>query len=402
MLNYSNLMTNSRLAGVIFMVSIMLTACAGPKKLVETGDYDRAIDLLVHQLSGKKKKKAEYVQALEIAFEKATERDMRAADRLKAENRAEYWDDILGTYQRIRRRQELIEPLLPLVDKDGVKAEFRFVRVEGLEKEARENAANYLYDRGVALLDQAKQGDKYAARKAYDELAEISRYYNDYRNRNELMRKAKELGTTHVVLSVENSAPVYMPEAFERELISMGVRDLNDQWTVFYARKPEDVEVDYRVIMRITHIENTPSLVKEREYEDVKEIEDGFEYVLDERGNVMKDTSGNDIKVPRRILVRANVLESYQYKAAKVTGRLEFYDHRRRELIDSQSITAEAQFENYASTFRGDRRALSDESCRRIGNRPMPFPSDEALMLTAAERLKPVMKERISRSRVII
>jgi hypothetical protein len=136
------------------------------------------------------------------------------------------------------------------------------------------------------------------------------------------MSQARVLGTTHVLLTVENSAPVVLPQSFERELTSMGVRDLNDEWTAFYSKAPENIDIDYRVIMRITQIDNTPALVREREYEDVKEIQDGFEYVLDQNGNVMRDTAGNDIKVPRKVLVRANVLESYQHKAAKVAGRL--------------------------------------------------------------------------------
>ena len=44
--------------------------------------------------------------------------------------------------------------------------------------------------------------------------------------------------------------------------------------------------------MRLTNIEVSPEQIKEREYEDTKEIEDGFEYVLDGNGNVAKDSSG--------------------------------------------------------------------------------------------------------------
>ena len=66
------------------------------------------------------------------------------------------------------------------------------------------------------------------------------------------------------------------------------------------------------------------------------------------------------------------------------------------------SANADAVFENYASTFRGDRRALSEDACRYLGNRPQPFPTDEALLLTAMEQLKPVIKSRIAETRKLI
>ena len=153
--------------------------------------------------------------------------------------------------------------------------------------------------------------------------------------------------------------------------------------------------------MNITNIEVTPSLVKEREYREEKEIKDGFEYILDENGNVMKDSLGNDIKVDRYVEIQAWVLETFQQKMANVSGQLEFYDTRTNELIDRKTLVADAIFENYASTFEGDRRALSRESKRRIGNRPLPFPTNEALLYDAAQSLKPIIKEKLSRTRLL-
>ncbi|MEO0732291.1 MAG: hypothetical protein AAFZ52_05625, partial [Bacteroidota bacterium] len=122
------------------------------------------------------------------------------------------------------------------------------------------------------------------------------------------------------------------------------------------------------------------------------------EYVLDANGNVAKDTLGNDITRPRRILVRANVVEVLQTKTALVAGSLVLYDNVARRIVDEDALTAEAIFENYASTFRGDRRALSSDSRRRIGNQPLPFPTDEELILEAAAALKPQLQERLADS----
>nr|MBX2875994.1 hypothetical protein [Saprospiraceae bacterium] len=162
------------------------------------------------------------------------------------------------------------------------------------------------------------------------------------------------------------------------------------------------VDYNYKVVMNITDINISPGVVQERQYVDDREIEDGFDYVLDENGNVKKDTSGNDVKVPRRVVIRAEVLETYQNKVANVIGRLEYIDLERNQMVNTDQVAVEAIFENYAATFRGDERALSKESRQRIGNRPLPFPENADLLFTAAEQMKPVIKRKISRTRIII
>lgn len=388
--------------GFLAIISLVLASCASPMKLVETGNYDQAIELAVKKLAGKKTKKTKYVMALEDAFYKTTTRDMAFADQLKKEGRPENWQKINDIYKKIRRRQDKIKPLLPLIDKDGIKADFRFVKVEGLELESKEKAATFLYEDARRLLTLAKEGDKMAAREAYTQLEKIKRYYTSFRDRTQLMNLAQELGTSYILFQMTNNAPVVLPLGFEREITRMSVNDLNSRWKEYHTRQQSEIEYDYKVVMNITAIQVSPGVVQERQYVDDREIEDGFDYVLDENGNVKKDTSGNDIKVPRIVVIRAEVLETYQNKAANVSGQLEYIDLRQNQIINTDRIAVEAIFENYAATFRGDDRALSKESKQRIGNRPLPFPENEDLLFTAAEQLKPVIKEKIARARIII
>ena len=241
-----------------------------------------------------------------------------------------------------------------------------------------------------------------AAREAYTQLDKIKRYYTSYRDRNQLMNLAQELGTSYILFQMTNNAPVVLPLGLEKEITRMSVNDLNSKWKEYHTRQQSETEYDYKIVMKITDIQVSPGVVKERQYVDDREIEDGFDYVLDENGNVKKDTAGNDIKVPRMVVIRAEVLETYQNKAANVSGQLEYIDLKQNQIIKTDRIAVEAIFENYAATFRGDDRALSKESRQRIGNRPLPFPENEDLLFTAAEQLKPVIKEKISRARMII
>lgn len=391
-----------KLAFFALVSLLFLGACASPEKLLERGNYEGAISASLKKLSGKKNKKTKHVKALEAAFEKATHYDMREIQVLQKENRSENWVEINKIHRRIQRRQSLIEPLLPLYASDGYKADFKFVRVEELELDSKKKAADHYYSEGKRYLAEAERGDKESARKAYENFEDIQRYYKSYKDEDRLMKRAKELGTVYVLFKMENDSRTILPRDFEKEIKRISVRDLNSTWRTVHLNPEANNQYDYTVVMRLTQIEVSPDHVKEREYVDDKTIEEGWEYVLDNNGNVRKDSAGNDIKIPKKVLIKARVFESYQHKEAHVAGRLEFFDNRDKEIVHTEPLAVDAIFENYAAKFDGDKRALTEDSKKKIGNQPRPFPSNESLVLQAADLLKPVVKDKIARSRVLI
>lgn len=392
-----------RIFSPIFLFAFLLTSCHTAQKYVENGDYDSAIDFCVRKLRGKPKKKLEFVQGLELAFKKAQARDLATAERLAADGRAENWERIHEIHLAIRTRQNKIAPLTPLVAKNGYRAQFQFVDIASMERESRQNAAEYLYNQAVTLLERAENGDKIAARRAYDHLYDLQkRYYPNYRDKNDLMEKARDLGTSYIVFEVKNQSGKILPSGFEDRLLAFGTQDLNSEWRVFSFEEKPGLHYDYKAVFKVRDIDISPERMQERAYSDEKKIQDGWDYVLDRRGNVMKDTAGNDIKTPRMVRIRADVLEIHQTKAARITGAVEIRDIRSNQLIESRELATEVLFENYAATFRGDERALSQDSKLRIGNRPLPFPPDSEMLVQAAERLKPGVREELRRSRAIL
>ncbi|MEM9885792.1 MAG: hypothetical protein AAF849_07865 [Bacteroidota bacterium] len=381
------------------LFALLLFACKSTQKLTEEGNYDEAIERALDKLVGKKKKKAEVVLALENAFAKANGRDMNEINDLRKENRAANWEEIFDLANAVKKRQKSIEPLLPLVDDRGRRADFTFVKINGLLQESKGKAASYLYHSAKSSLAQARVGDKAAARIAYEQLERIERYLSPYKDRRKLMNEARGLGVSHILFKMENDAYALLSRDFERAILRMDVQDLNELWREFHTRPKSGLNYDYEIVMKLDNIDVSPESVKERSFQEEAEIEEGEQSLRDEDGNVVKDSTGNIVKVPVVKVVTANVIEVYQSKAAIVGGTLFFYNKAKQELLDTQPINAEALFENYASTYQGDRRALSRETKDRIGNRPLPFPSDEALLLDAADVLKPVIKEKIARTR---
>jgi len=385
---------------ILLSLTLLFTSSNCTKKaqtLIDSGNYDQTIALAVRKISGDRNKSPKYVKALETAFKRANAEDVERANRMKASGTAD-WVRIHSVYRKISDRQDKVKPLVPLVDKDGYQADLPFFRVDPMLNEAGEQAASQLYAEGERLLALGKQGDKAAAREAYESFDGIAYYQRNYRNTNGLMREAEELGKLYITVEMVNSTGGYLPAGFEQELLRINASEMQDRWRIFEATKKAGRQYDYvaRIIMR--NIDVSPERSSERQYIDEKEITDGEEYILDERGNVAKDSLGNDRTQPKQVVIRADVYEVFQNKTAVVSGSFELYDIKQRRVVDQGDLTAEAVFENYASTFDGDRRALSSQSRRRIGNQPQPFPSNEQLILEAAEVLKPILAERIATS----
>lgn len=384
---------------LLALMAVFLLSYCGPsvQTMKDTGDYDGAINRSLDKLIGKGKKSPKHVADLESAFNKANADDLDRASRMKTGG-STIWTRVHSVYSGIDRRQEKVRPLVPLVDKDGREARLNFVNVGPMLNEAAGKAAAQLYEEGTRLLDQGRRGNKEAARGAWDAFESISRYQINYKDTQRLQQEAADLGTLYITVEMKNESGAFLPRGFNERLLAIQTSDMDDRWRVFDANRQAGRSYDYIARISIRDIQVSPERSQEREYIDEKEIEDGEEYVLDANGNVAKDSLGNDIKRPKVVIVRANVIEVYQSKTAVVSGSFELYDLRQGRVVDQDALTAESIFENYASTFTGDRRALSTDSRRRIGNRPVDFPSNEQMVLDAADVLKPILQEQLASS----
>lgn len=380
------------------LAAIFLASCTSVQKLVDQGRYDEAIIHSIKKISGKKNKKTKHVKAIEEAFAKVTKRDMENAEELIIMGDGSHWDEVFEIYEGIDRRQDRIKPFLPLISSDGYKAEFQFVKTVNLRDKAGKEAAKYHYSEAKRLLEDAKAGDKQAARKVAYAIESIQKYHSNYEDSEEILKTANYLGKTRVAIIMDQNADVIMPGEFERELMSVGVSDMNTRWTEFYLGEDVDVPIDIEAVMQIQDLAISPEREKVNHFIESKEIQDGFIYELDENGNVMKDTLGNDIKKPKYKTVTAEIIEIHRTKSAMVRGKILYIDAIDGSLIDQSNITVEAVFDDYASSFKGDKRALHEKTRGRLRSHPRPFPSDFDLTMQAAEDMKEIMKREIRNS----
>jgi hypothetical protein len=377
-------------ATLLGIIALFIASCASPQKSFERGNYEEAVDLAVKRLRSDKVKEKDVATLVE-AFNYINQRETERMGRLRLDNNADNWAEIYDLATRIQRRQDLIQPFLPLDEQKyyGLLSNCRFTEgVNATVAEAREGAAANLYSHAVANLDLSKNGNRRFAREAYNDLKGISKYFNNYRDVATLTEQAYILGINHIYVKVENDSRVALPSSFERELESIFVRDMNSKWTKYHTYQDGNLTYEYTIVARMTDIDVSPEGERRDHHIEEKQIEDGFDYVMDGRGNVKKDSLGNDLKTKRFRWIKADVLTIHQKKDARVFGYLEYYDNRTKEKVLSRPMESNVHFEHHTVNFDGDRRALTEETCRRLGGRPMPFPTDSDMLLTAAERMK--------------
>jgi hypothetical protein len=250
------------------------------------------------------------------------------------------------------------------------------------------------------LQEARSSKDRIPARKAYESLLKLKNYAARFLDVPQLEREARELGTTKILVNVQNYSQAVFPAGLEDEILRLGFRDLDREWQKFDAYPERNREYDLGITLILSNVQVSPGSVSEKSFSEKKEIPDGFQYALDEKGNVKKDTAGNDIKLPKTKVIEAQILEVFQSKSAGLSGRLEVMDLHTKGVRESRDINTVAIFENRAASFKGDERALTEDTKKRLGNRPAVFPTDAVLLLEAARKLRPLVISELRKIRI--
>lgn len=374
----------------LILLLVFLTACTSSQKLLERGYYDQAVYKSVNKLR-KNPDKEKQVMVLREAFNTANAKDQEQIRFLKGSGQPDIWDKIFVLYTRLRDRQEAVRYLPePVLRKIG----FQFVDYNAETVNAKQNAAEYFYQSGLSNL---KAGDRFSARKAYYNFESVKQYYPNYRDVDKLMLEARTKGTANVLFTVANNSGQILPEGFVEEIYKIYLSDLNGLFVQFYSKSISGITIDYSVILNITNVSISPEMIREVNYDETKEIQDGWNYVLDSHGNVMKDTLGNDIKTPKMITLVCRVREFIMHKQSMVSGYVDFYNNEKM-LLKSEPIAAENFFDYSWAIAQGDMRAIKPETLEKTKRRERPFPDNLMMVWDAQAVLKDMAKNIVARN----
>lgn len=387
---------------LLFTVLVsVLVSCSAKKQIEEAishGNYDQAISEALRKLENNKdkKRKQDYVIMLKEAYDKVLTEDLAQIEHLKKDGNPELYKTIYESYADLEARQNAIKHVMPLKI-NGKTISFSFNDYSNELVEYRYKTSDYLMDKGLDLLDTE---DKFNAREAYSLFDYVDSINLNFEDVRDLMQEAHLKGMDYVQVSILNETHQIIPQRLEAELLDFNTYGLNQFWTTYHAIADNTIDYDFAMELQLKRINISPERVNERQLLREKQIVDGWEYLLDDNGNVAKDSLGNDIKVDKIVNVRARFFEVLQTKSSQVIADVVYKDLKQNQVIDAFTIDSGFTFENVFGRFKGDRRALNRDDVNLLRQRQVNFPSDEQMVYDSGEDLKLKLKNIISSYRL--
>jgi hypothetical protein len=385
-----------RSLSVLLIVLLMFTNCRTSTHYLKHAQFEAAVYKSVSKLR-KKPTKTKEINVLREAFAKANQTDMERINFLRASGEPDIWDNIFSRYNALKNRQEQVKTL-----PTNVLNAINFVPVNYDQEviTAKQKAAEYFYAHAVQLLEK---NNKQNARLAYNDLLKVKQYYSDYRDTDAKLQEALLIGRSNILFKIQNQSNIIVPQNFEQELLKISMQDMNTLWMNYDTKAVDQLDYDYSIQLNLKEIAVSPEQVREESYVDQKEITDGFKYKLDAKGNVVKDSAGNDIKIPIIKIITCKMVITKQRKSAIVKGTLDYVNNHTGQLIKTDPVVAETFFENDAAAAYGDLNALSSASRKLLNTGHfIPFPTNPDMIMQAATRLKDMTKSIIWNNKNIV
>jgi len=387
-----------RIVPVIFILTILLAGCGSSKKQLEKGNYDAAIQKAVKDLR-KDPKDTKQIDILNQAYKIANEQDNERVRMLKMEGKPNSWDEIYLVYKALNDRQALVRTLPPL-NMNGRSIEFPYVDYIQDMVNAKRKAADFYYAHGDELM---KSGIKESYRQAFAEYMRAKEYVGDYEGIDNKIQDAKLRGISKVFISIQNSSMLKFPKEFEDDLLALDLPRLNSEWVEYSTQNlNENTQYDYYVNVNVKNIMVSPDQSLQRDSVIKRRIEDGFTYVMDKKGNVMKDSLGNDIKQTKYKNLQCALVETIQSKTCRIDGDVDVIQMNPNKELRKDPIRAESNFENISSRALGDIQALNANQLERTKTSIVPFPTDIAMVIRCSQSLKMAIRGAIQNDRRFI
>lgn len=383
------------------VIAVVLISCSTAKQTQEainTGNYRGAINKAIAKLSQNKTKKGnqDIVLLLEEAFEKHTDRELRGINFLKKDGNPANFEKIFNAYLDLNSIQEQIKPLLPLrLYDENRNASFKLKDYTKNILSAKNDLSGFLYTNATNLMANAQS--KFDYRKAYEDFKYLNSINPGYKDTREKIEEAYQKGLDYVSVNVYNDSEIVIPQRLEEDLLNFNTYQLNNLWTRFHANPRQDVTYDYEMQLKLNEIVISPEQLHTKHHIKEKNIKDGWEYALDENGNVKKDSLGNDIKVDKFITVKCNFYEHVQQKEVQISGNVSYFDLATKQQLNTYPLTSGFVFEHVFGNYKGDKRALDKDFLELATRNRVPFPTNEQMVYDSGEDLKNRIKSIIKR-----
>ncbi len=387
-----------RFTPFIFILILLVSGCGSSKKQLQKGNYDAAVQKAVKQLR-KDPSDVKQIDILDQAYRVSNDQDNERVRLLKMEGKPNNWDEIYLVYKTLNDRQALVRTVTPL-NSNGRSISYPQVDYMPDMVNAKRKAADYYFSHGNELM---KSGIKESYRQAYAEFIRAKEYVGDYEGIDNKIMEAKNQGISRVFVSIQNSSVLNFPKEFEDDLLTLDFPRLNSEWVEYYTQNLNGrTQYDYFVNVNLKNVVVSPDQSLQTDSVIKRDIEDGFAYVLDKKGNVMRDTLGNDIKMKKYKTVQCALVQTVQSKACRIDGDVEVISMNPNKTLSKDPIGAQSNFENISSRALGDIQALNAQQLQRTKTAIVPFPTDVEMIVRCSESLKKAISSAIQTNRRFI
>jgi hypothetical protein len=387
-----------RLLLFCFAVTFILSSCGSSKKQLERGNYDAAVATAVRELR-KDPENVKQIVTLERSFGIVTEQDNERIRFLKMEGRPQNYDEIYLIYKRLSDRQTLVRTVMPL-NAGGRSIEFPYVDYLPEMISAKKKSADFYYAHGLELM-KTKLKDNY--RQAFAEFLRAKEYVGDYEGIDNKIQEARYMGMSRVFVALQNTTMIKFPVEFEEDLLTVDLQALNSEWVEYHTLNlDKDLQYDYFINVNVRNIIVSPDQTSQLDSVIKRDVSDGFTYQFDKKGNVMRDSLGNDIKTPKFKTLQCALISTRQTKTCRIEGDIETIQTNPNKLLKKDPMGSQSTFEHLSARALGDIGALNTRQLERTKAQQMPFPSDIEMVIRCSEALKQAIRGSIQSNRRLI
>ena len=361
---------------LLLLLSLTLLSCGSTQTAtnqIQSGNYTDAFNTAAAQLNKDKSKKSnqKLIPILKESYSKAAKADLNEIKALEKQNTPESLKKIYGNYLNLDIRQDEVRALQPLYY-EGKEITFSFDDYSDKIKNSKSNYSASLYANAMAAL----KGNQLEARKAYKYLEDLNYIDPTYKkNLNDLLQKAKDKGSSFVLVTLKNNVKNISNDSI-KDLASINSANFTNQWIIFHNTKQRNINYNYQVDISLDKLTFQPEKTLQETVAQEGKIQDGWQYQLDSNGNVMKDDKGNDIKVAKYKVVKAEVTLYQQNKSSKLDGNIIIKDLTHRKTVSTNPTFGEAKFQHLYGKYRGDQRAIEQKYYEALQAKEVPYPQD--------------------------
>jgi len=414
----------------VLIAAAVLVGCASSKKYYQQGKYDAAIRLAVKKLRKKPSKEKE-IDILEQAYVRANKKDNERLNYLKLEGNPSMWDEVHSRYQSLKRRQTLVEEVLPLeILSTGRLVQFPHVNYDEEIINSKKNAAKYFYEHGVQML---AKGDRENAKKAYHDFEKVKAFYPNYEDVDEKMKDALWMATLKVIaepIPMHSATFSLSNEFFDNKINEFLGTMPGSKFVRFYTVEEAKVQgvtnPSHIIKIQFDDFVVGQLIIKEKEFQVQKDnvmmgIKDGNQIKTGNDKVKICHVAPNKTPVTQSVAVTGWQAHSkhgdylgpcsttptkdmeIMYGTAKATvtlitrtllsnGLLDFkiIDFQTNKVLTQEKFPGEFGWTNQYGSFRGDERALSAAQLKAVKNKQLQPPPPQVLF---TEFTKPIYNQ---------